>query len=132
MPIHNEKTRHLTFLTQLHIFFEMISIAWKAGAFHFLIIVITEIILSFFPLAQAWITKEIFNYITQSLFNNSVQSAIIKVLPLALGQILLEVVSTIFTSLISLENSELGRKISLNSRLNIFHKMEGIKGLSSV
>ena len=124
------KRNDLSIKAQIQIFFEMIIIVWKAGSLNLLNILIIEIVLSLFPLGQSWITRVIFNYLSLDLSNRPIHSIIIGILPMLIIQIILTVLNTIFSSIISFQNSELERKISLTSHLNLFKKIKEIQGLS--
>jgi len=67
----SDANKFSSFSGQSQVFIEMLKLAWKADGFDFIVIILIDIILSFIPLGQAWISKKIFDLLAEGFLNTS-------------------------------------------------------------
>ena len=125
----NKPNASLSFWNQILFFKEMTVLVWKVDKLSFIKIVLVNIVLSFVPLGQAWISKKIFDFLAQVYSGGSAKIWLSGLLPLLIGQTMLTVLNTLLTNFAIVNNSKLNRQINLNSHLTIFRKNIQLQGL---
>lgn len=109
---------------------EMLRLLWETQPRSVIGLVLIDLVQSVIPLAQAWITKLLFD-----LLANSIQANATAILPTGLflllsGQIVLAVLGQMLGLIDSYLNTELGRQLGLKIQSSIYRKVNDIKGLA--
>jgi len=108
----------------------MLRLLWQVQPISVIGLVVIDLVQSVIPLAQAWITKLLFD-----LLVNNIQTNVATTLPTALlvllsGQVILAVVGHGLRLTSTYLNTELGRQLGLKIKTSIFRKIIGLKGLA--
>jgi ATP-binding cassette subfamily B protein len=118
----------MTFINTIKAFKGMIMLAWHVHPSYFFGLILIDILQGFIPLTLAWITKLLFDLLAKGLQGQvfSWHEAAVLLLCQAGLAILTQLLHPIYTFL----NSELNRRLSLKVQTTIYHKLNGLAGLS--
>lgn len=110
--------------------FKMITMAWQAQPICFAGLIVVLFVQGLIPLATAWIMKLLFDLLSQSIIRHATPNLAQNLFILVVAQAGLIIVSQIISPLNRYLNAELGRKLSLKIKTNVYQKINSFVGLS--
>lgn len=112
-------------------FFKMGAIAWRAQPTCLIGLIVVLVLQGLIPLATVWLTKVLFDLLSLGLLHRQAVSTLLQHLILLLiAQAGLIIITQLINPLNLYLNAELGRKLSLEIKTNIYRKLNSFVGLS--
>jgi ATP-binding cassette subfamily B protein len=108
----------------------MVAITWRVGPTHFVVLLAVLLIQGLLPLAGAWITKLLFDLLSQSLYHHAEPNITQHLSLLLVAQACLIVVSQLISPANQYFNAELGYRLSLHIKTGIYQKLNSFIGLT--
>jgi len=109
---------------------EMFKLTWKAGSSIFLLILFLQIMQGLFPVITAWLTKNIFDLLTNTLQQGTTSDFLQTFLPLLFLQMVVVLSVQTLALLNTYLNTELGRRLHLTTQSLMHRHIAGFKGLA--
>lgn len=110
--------------------FKVAIMAWQAQPLCFFGYIFTLIIQGLIPMATAWLTKILFDLLSQSLHDRTMSLLLQKLLILLIAQACLIIISQLVSPINQFFNTELGRQLSLKINISLYQKINSFIGLS--
>lgn len=111
--------------------FNMITMSWRAQPICFVGLIVIIVLQGLIPLGTAWLTKFLFDLLSQSILHHQAISTFIQPLMLLLlAQAGLMIVSQVLGPLNQYLHAELERQLSLQIQTTIYQKINSFVGLS--
>ncbi len=111
-------------------FRQILAFAWQAHPLCFAGLMLLELVQSFVPLGQAWITKLLFDLLAKSFQAGAAYGLPPHLLLLLSGQVALAITNQMLGSARSYLSSELGRQLNLKIQLTVYSKVNSLQGLA--
>ncbi len=112
-------------------FFQMVPLVWQAQPICFVGLSIVLLVQGLLPLATAWLTKVLFDLLSEGIFHRQVTPTLVHYLFfLLVAQVGLILVTQFLSPLNQYLNAELGRELALKIKTSIYQKINSFIGLS--
>lgn len=105
------------------------TLAWKAQPSYFIAITLLNVLQGVLPLASAWVTKSLFDLITQGIQTNTYSNLPRDLILLLVGYVFLSIVNYLSIPINKYLNSELTRNLTLSTQSDLYNKINGFMGL---
>lgn len=113
-------------------FFQMVTLVWQAQPICFVGLSSMLLIQGLLPLATAWLTKVLFDLLSEGILHRQVTPTLVHYLFfLLVAQAGLILVTQFLGALNQYLNAELGRGLALKTKISIYQKINSFIGLSS-
>src|SRR5215208_4628870 len=109
---------------------EMLRLLWQTQPLSVVGLVLIDLMQSVIPLAQAWITKLLFDLLANNIRTNVTATLPTDLFALLSGQIVLAVIGHGLGLTSTYLNAELGRQLNLKIQTSVFRKINDLKGLA--
>lgn len=117
------------FLDFISISSSIVTLAWKAQPSYFIAITLLNVLQGFLPLANAWVTKSLFDLITISTQTNTYSNLPRDLILLLVGYVFLSIMNYLSIPINKYLNSELTRNLTLTTQSDLYNKINGFMGL---
>jgi len=109
----------------------MVTLVWQARPICFVGLSIVLLVQGLLPLATAWLTKVLFDLLSEGIFHRQVTPTLVHYLFfLLVAQVGLILVTQFLSPLNQYLNAELGRELALKIKTSIYQKINSFIGLS--
>jgi ATP-binding cassette, subfamily B, bacterial len=109
---------------------QMLVVSFQSHPVNFVKLVGLDLLQSFIPLAQAWITRQLFDLLAQIIQGGARSDLPSGLFPLLVGQVALATLSLGIGFVRGYLSSELGRRMNLKTQLSVFRKINNLHGLA--
>jgi ATP-binding cassette, subfamily B, bacterial len=109
---------------------QMMVLAWRALPFCFVLLLGLELLQGGIPLASAWLSKEIFDALSQGLHGQPFAHLLPALIVLLIIQTIVFVIGQTISPINSYFSSELDRGLTLQIKETLYRKIAGLVGIS--
>lgn len=108
----------------------MVKLAWRAAPLCFTGLLLIQLMQGLVPLATAWLTKTLFDLLTQNIQSGAPSVTFQGLLPLLIAQAIVTIISQLTTPSNMYLNAELQRRLSLDVQTTVYQKINSLSGLA--
>ncbi|GJM39937.1 MAG: multidrug ABC transporter permease [Ardenticatenaceae bacterium] len=108
---------------------QMVQMAWKVNPSLFVALILLDVLQGFIPLATAWLTKLLFDLLTNGLQSNNDVNLVTSIVFILIAQVLVSMLNYLMSLTNNYSRAELGRKLTIHAQQTVYQQINHFAGL---